>query len=373
MQSESPEDDTAADIDEAVADLLSEHESIPEQQRQRALKQTGHRCQLNGCLDADRGGHARVFVHRVDGDPDHCAPDDPQNLIAVCLRCHMWMSQMPTREDLPPEITAKLDDLELHADQVSILNYIYQNGPARPSELLDVVDVQRRSLYPHLYQLLSLDQRSPDVTERVLVRHKNESLYALPEQVPPDQRARGKIPLDPSERQTRILDAIVYRLDQMLPDIEEKDEVIADVVDRSDQSVREMRYRASAYQFPWEQWADEQTPSSDTARLVKAVDLIVKSTDTVSRQMLASTLIELFEQHEELDLVEAIAAWTDYGQQDRTQTCPTGHQSQTEEQAPPRDVNLAQKPERIEVDETWRVDADKLTRIDDIESENKQE
>jgi hypothetical protein len=361
--------DSDDNLNRLVDEMLAEHESIPKAQRQRILTQTNHRCQMRGCLDISQGGQARVLVQRIEADPEQCGPDDTQNLTTGCIRCNRWVAQMPTRDDLPSTIKQRLNGVDPDSNQVAILNYVYQNEPAAPSDLLEVVEGDHRKLHTELDKLRSLDATNPDISEPVMVKNRIESVYGLPEQIPPDQRARGKIPLDPNERQARILDAFALQLDELLPDNRNKMEWIAQAVDRSVQNVYLMIQRAHADQFPLTEWADSNTSCRSKVSITEAIDLIARSTTNVSRRLVGDAVADLLKRNDEEELAADIHDWT-HGNKptasstDSSETDSGVMADRDTETVPPRDVNLAPRPADQSINRTVVVDEDGVTRFD---------
>lgn len=352
------------DMDRLVDEILTEHKSIAKAQRQQKLRQMGHRCQLRGCLDNTQGGQAQVLVQRVEDNPDHCDPDDLQNLTTSCIRCARWMSRIPTRDDLPHTIKQRLNGVEPDSDQVAILDYVYKNGPAAPRELLELIEGDHRKLHSKLDELRSLDATTPAISEPVLVKNRLESVYGLPEQIPPSQRARGQIPLDPDERRSRILDAFALRLDEVLPDGEMKRERIATAVDRSVPNIYLMLRRAQADQFPLEEWADAHTSRRHDVSVTEAIDLIAKSTTNLSRQLVGDAVADVLEQNDEQQLANVVRDWT-RGDRKTVSTGDTDVTNRDDSRTASGDAAVDTETAERSNSQTAIVTEDDITRLDD--------
>ena len=379
MHAETHSDDVP-DSDELIKERLAEHESIAASQRAHKLRQTGHRCSICGSVDVDRGGQARVFVQRIESDPDQCEPDAIQNLATACVRCLRWIGQMPTRDDLPTTIETRLNGIEPDSDQVAILDYVHRNGPAAPHELLELIEGDHRKLHSKLDELRSLDATNPDISEPVLVKDRVEREYGLPEQIPTGQRARGHIPLDPDERRSRILDAFALRLDKMLPEDGSKNKRIARVVDRSPQNVHLMIQRAHADQFPFDDWADSHASRRTDISVTEAIDLTAKSTTNVSRRLVGDTVADLLERNGEEELATDIRDWihgdkttasaSDESNSESTGVIGESSRRPSDSTTPPRDTNLARRPANQSIDRTVVVDDDGIARLADDQEDD---
>jgi len=165
---------------------------------------------------------------------------------------------------------------------------------------------------------MSLDIHEESVDERVVVKHRSKPLYALKEQIPPEQRARGQVPLSPDARRTRILDEVAQRVDAALPDSVVSDEIVAEVVGRKPRNVPLMIRRAQAYQFPFNEWASSESPRRDGPAVIEALDTVVNSSTNVSRRLVGETVSALLEEHDETDLAEDVTDWVEHERQPLT-------------------------------------------------------
>jgi hypothetical protein len=179
-----------------------------------------------------------------------------------------------------------------------------------------------------LYALLSLDIRESDIDKRIIVKNRIHRKYGLPRQIPDDHYARGVIPIQPSERRNRILDEVARRLDNEISDeVEASSEIIARIVDRQPDHIRHLVRRAEAFDFPFEAWAADRYPKQGPATIIDAVSTIANCSDNVSRQLLSSAIIDVFEANDEGELADLLNHWAqsngEYKKQSSLPTQPT--------------------------------------------------
>lgn len=299
---------TAILTDDALDETLyDEHQSIPEATRQSVLERDGHRCQIKGCRGKAANGTARLLVQRLVDNPAHCGHDDPDNLETRCLRCCRWVCRMPGRDDLEPILQDRLNGVDIEPTWAEILEFLGEKGPAQTGDILDAVSVEStETVRKALYRLMALDERE-SVDGRLVVKNRVDGTYGHPWQVPDDHRARGVIPLRPANRRIRILDGVVRRLYEHLPDdVEDPSQLVADVVDRDPDRAAKMHWRADAFQFPFEDWADPDRPWHGATAVIEAVDVLAGATDNVSRNLISRVLADLLENNDEQDLAEVL-------------------------------------------------------------------
>jgi hypothetical protein len=299
---------STTEIDEKITD---EHESIPEEIREQVLDADEYRCQTKGCIGTQRGGTAQLVVQLLEGHSPADEEIDPESCTTRCRRCSRWVAKMPTSEDLRPILKERLNGVEITPTWAEILNYLDSNGPATTSEILEHVSLSSKpGVRSALYALLSLDIRKSEIDERIIVKDRINRTYGLPRQVPEEHDARGVIPIQPSERRTRILDEIAHRLDEAISDdVEDPSAIIARIVDRQPEQIRHLKRRAEAFDFPFEAWAADKYPKQGPATVIDAVSTIANCTDNVSRQLLSSAIIDVFEANDEAELAELLNNW----------------------------------------------------------------
>lgn len=348
LEDVTPEDET----DEA---LLAEHRAIPENVRAAVFERDGYECRIDGCLGTQQGGSARLLAQRLRGETA-----TPENVITHCHRCARWMRQLPSREILRPALRDRLNGVEIRSTWVEILDYLDEEGPASPGDIRPHVSLDSAGgVRKALYRLMRLDVEHDDVTTQLVVKDQLDDLYGLPRQIPEDRRSRGDIPIDPIDRQARLLDELVRQLDTALdaqvttiqrrleaspdcdtetviPLLEEavethRDDIIADRVGRNPEQLRELRIRADAFQFPFGTWADPNRPRDRTRAAIAAVDALGSITENLSRSLLGSLLSEAFTAHEEPHLAAVIDDWLEPPDETATQVSVPGTTSPDKE------------------------------------------
>lgn len=220
---------------------------------------------------------------------------------------------MPTREDLSPELADRLEGVEVRGSWTEILQQLDRIGPATTGEITEHVSLSStEGVRKAVYGLMSLDQREQSIDERIVVKDRIEETYGLPRQIPEQRRARNWIPLDPMERRSRILDELVRRLYDALPDsLDEPEAVVAEVVDRDPQQTRAMHRRAQAFDFPFSRWAAYRRSHHTSAATIEAIDAIAAQTDNVSSPLLGRTIADALEQNDEPQLADLLRTWAD--------------------------------------------------------------
>lgn len=314
MASKEEPDDQSVQTDEERADLeeeiYAEHHSIPEDTRQEVLNRDDNRCQINGCCGRARNGSAQLLVQQID-KTESTVDSYPEALETRCLRCSVWIAQMPTTDDLRPRIRERLNGVTIEPNHAEILQYLAEEGPATTGEIRENVNLNSKPGVRHgLYSLMGLDVREDSITEQIIVKNRTDQSYGLPWQIPDEHDARGFIPVRPAELRTRILDELVCRLSRHLDDKLEKPlEVIAVIVDRNPRQVRHMRRRGEAFQFPFESWADREQSREDPSAIIAAVDALAAETNNLSRQLLSRNIANVYESNDEEVVAEMLRAW----------------------------------------------------------------
>lgn len=293
--------------DEIEAAIREEHRSVPDSVRETVLDRDG-RCQVSGCRRPSPSDTPDLLVQRIDDEPAHCHPDDPENLVARCLDCACWIRKMPSRDDLPSVLQERLDGTDLDADHIEILQYLYESGPAQTGEVTNAVDrTNATSVRRVLYDLMSRDVRDDGVSGRLVAKDRLADTYGLPWQISDERDARGVVPLEPHVRRTRILDAIVTRLlDALEGDVTDPRDIAAQLVDRKPNQTYNMEKRARAFQFPFEEWAETKRSRNDEAAAIEAIGILAGATDNVSRRRVASPLVDVLEQNDEHELATVL-------------------------------------------------------------------
>jgi DNA-binding transcriptional ArsR family regulator len=301
-------DQETADLEE---EIYAEHRSIPEHLRQKVLDRDSHRCRVKGCRGREHNGSAQLLVQHIDEEQTSEDNLELTELETRCLRCSVWIAQMPTTDDLRPRIKQRLNGVTLEPNRAEILQYLAKEGPATTGDILENVNLgSKPGVRRALYSLMGLDVREPEVTQPVVVKNRDDQAYGLPWQVPDEHNARGYIPVRPAELRNRILDELVCRLYKHLDgEIENPQEVIAAIVERNPQQIQHMRRRGEAFQFPFGQWADREQSREDPSAIIAAVDALADETNNLSRQLLSRNVAKVYESNDEQVLADMLRAW----------------------------------------------------------------
>lgn len=134
------------------------NEPVDPQTRKRMLAEHNYRCQTCGRTDPSHGGVASLEVHHIERDPDGMAEDDPANLTVLCHSCHTWFHNRSTIEDSPVTLTAA-DRMHLLPQDIEIIQYFNDDGPARTGAIADGISVDQSatSIRDRLWRLMELD------------------------------------------------------------------------------------------------------------------------------------------------------------------------------------------------------------------------
>jgi DNA-binding transcriptional ArsR family regulator len=315
MASKEEPDSRSEQSDQKTAELeeqiYAEHQAIPEHLRQEVLERDGHRCQIKGCRGRAHNGSAQLLVQRIDQERTSGADTELTELETRCLRCSVWVAQMPTTDDLRPRIRQRLNGVTLEPNRAEILQYLAEKGPATTGEILENVNLgSKPGVRQALYALMGLDVRETDVNQRIVVKNRDDQTYGLPWQVPDEHDARGYIPVRPTELRNRILDELVCRLYRHLEGkIENPQEVIAAIVERKPRQIQHMRRRGEAFQFPFGQWVDQEQSREDPSAIIAAVDALADESNNLSRQLLSRNIASVYESNDEQLLADMLRAW----------------------------------------------------------------
>jgi len=181
---------------------------------------------------------------------------------------------------------------------------------------------------------MSIDIRKDEINEQIIVKDRINRTYGLPRQVPEQHDARGVIPIQPSERHTRILDEIARRLDdEISEEVDDSSEIIARIVDRKPKHIRKLKRRAEAFDYPFEAWAANKYPKQVPATVIDAVSTLANCTDNVSRQLLSSAIIDVFEANDEGELAELLNNWAQSNEEYKKQSSSPGRSIESDQSA----------------------------------------
>lgn len=245
---ESSEQDTASTDNESGATEPCgqyESETVNPDTRAEVLERDGHRCQVCGRRGPERGGLATLHVHHIERDPDDVDENDPENLTTLCRSCHSWVHQQKTPDEAPVTLT-EADLSVLLPQDIEILRYLADEGPARTGEVADALtaDLSVTTVRERLALLMGLDNMVESRDRQIVDQDVETGEWGLTEQI--EHSARGHIPSDPQALIQRVEDEQVRQALERGCDRRE----IMDVLDISRRTTFHKRKRACAYDFP---------------------------------------------------------------------------------------------------------------------------
>jgi len=91
-----------------------------------------------------------------------------------------------------------------------------------------------------------------------------------------------------------------------------------------------MKRRAAAYNYPFEAWAANEYPKQDRATVIDAVSALANCTDNVSRQLLSSSIIDVFDKNDEVEFAELLNDWARSNEEYRKQSSRPNQSSEPE-------------------------------------------
>jgi hypothetical protein len=227
------------------ADTTGCYETVDQQTRERVLDRDGHRCQTCGYEGPGAGGLATLHVHHIERDPDGVDEHDPANLTTLCRACHSWLHQQSSRDDVPVELSDE-DVSRLLAQDIEILRFLVEEGPAGTGEIADAVtaDLTVAAVRERLWVLMGLDKSVTGREQQLVDKDVETNEWGLPSQV--ETSARGHIPGDRQLLIQRVEDEQVRRaLDRGC----DRDMVTA-VLGISERSTFYKEKRARAFDIP---------------------------------------------------------------------------------------------------------------------------
>ena len=384
MASKDGSDSGAGQSDKDRADLeeqiYAEHRSIPEPLRQKVLDRDGNRCRIKGCRGRAHNGSAQLLVQQIEQEDLSNSDPDLAELETRCLRCSIWIAQMPTTEDLRPRIKQRLGGVTLEPNRAEILQYLGEEGPATTGKILENVNLgSKPGVRQALYSLMALDISEPTVESRIVVKNRTDQTYGLPWQVPDEHDARGVIPVRTAKLRSRILDELVRRLCEQLADkVEDHEEVIAGIVGRNRRQIPRMRQRGEAFGFPFGKWADREESREDPAAIIAAVDALADESNNLSRQLLSRNIAGVYEANDEQSSADLLRAYaeskdiTPYIEQQSTSTETTENHSSED------DLGRAEKDSELRtrsVEESYRAEGPAqwdMQTLEDANTENEE-
>lgn len=293
----------------------SDGETVPKNVAETVLSRANYRCQGCGARDVRRDGPVKLAIHHREDDPDHCDYHDPQNLTAFCPHCHRWHHRQPDPEELGEDLKSRIAETDLEPTWIEILRFLTRHGPATSGTIQKHVDLDSQNgVRQALYGLMGVDQRDPDVTGRLVAKDAVTGEYGLPWQIPDDHDARGTVPVSLDERRTRILDELVRRLYEALPDdFSGTQSFVGEVVGRQPHQTVIMRRRAVAFQFPFDEWFSKGSTEAGAGEAVAAMESLSAAADGTPPELLAGVLTEALESTGEDGVASSLRDWVEGG------------------------------------------------------------
>ncbi len=172
------------------------HETVDSETRDTVLTQYGSRCQVCGRVGPSEGGLATLHVHHIERDPDGMDVHDLENLTLLCRLCHTWHHHRSTPEDAPVELT-EADQAVLLSQDIEILQYFADHGPARTGEIVSglSIDLSVSAVRERLWVLMGLDNLVEARDRQIVDKDIETGEWGLVEQI--ENSARGHIPDNP--------------------------------------------------------------------------------------------------------------------------------------------------------------------------------
>jgi hypothetical protein len=226
-------------------DQSRENESVTPETRSEVLARDDHRCQICGREGPERGGLATLHVHHIERNPNGIDENDLENLSTLCRSCHSWVHQQSTAADAPVPL-AEADLSVLLSQDIEILQFLDENGPARTGEIADrlTAELSVTAVRERLAVLMGLDNMVESRERQIVDQDVETGEWGLTEQI--EHSARGYIPADPQALVQRVEDEQVR---QALERGCDRD-AIMDVLDVSRRTTFHKQKRAFAYGFP---------------------------------------------------------------------------------------------------------------------------
>lgn len=239
------------------------NETVDPATRDEVLDAAGHRCKWCGRDGPGAGGLATLHVHHATRDLDEMDEHDLQNLTAACRRCHNWLHNRPSEDEVPVDIT-DADRAVLLPQDGEIIQVLAQHGPIRTGDIVDEItpDLSVTAVRERLWVLMGLDNTVKDRDRQIIDQDADSGEWGLVEQLS-NSSARGRIPDDPQTLLQRAEDERVRRaLDRGCS----RDEV-ANVIGVCSRTTWHKEKRARAYDLPLDALDDKggRPPSNGQA------------------------------------------------------------------------------------------------------------
>ncbi len=236
--------DTRSDESD-VLDPLDGNETVNPETRETVLAKYNHRCQACGRRGPKEGGLATLHVHHIDRDPAGMDVHDLRNLTLMCRMCHEWFHLKHSSADAPLELTDE-DERVLLSQDIEILRYLEQHGPARTGDIASGLSSNHSvtSVRERLWVLMGLDNLVESRDRQIVDQEVETGEWGLTPQI--ETSARGHIPDNPQLLLQRAEDEqVLQALDRGCDR-----HVISDVLDVTRRTTFNKHKRAAAYDFP---------------------------------------------------------------------------------------------------------------------------
>jgi len=221
------------------------NETVDQATRDKVLDDAMHRCQWCGRAGPGAGGVATLHVHHATRDVDEINEHDPANLTAVCRRCHNWLHNQPSSDEVPVDIT-EADLTVLLPQDAEIIQVLAANGPIRTGDIVEQLtpDLSVTAVRERLWVLMGLDNTVDERDTQIVDQDADTGEWGLAEQI--SNSARGRIPDD---QQTLLQRSEDERVRQALDRGCNRD-AVADVIGVCSRTTWHKEKRARAYDFP---------------------------------------------------------------------------------------------------------------------------
>ena len=235
---------TRSDKSDAL-DPLDGNDTVTPEKRETVLAKYNHRCQACGRRGPEEGGLATLHVHHIDRDPDGMDVHDLRNLTLMCRMCHEWFHLKHSSADAPIELTDE-DERVLLSQDIEILRYLEQHGPARTGDIASGLSSNHSvtSVRERLWVLMGLDNLVEGRDRQIVDQDVETGEWGLTVQI--ETSARGHIP---DKTQQLLQRAEDERVRQALDRGCDR-HVVSDVFDVTRRTTFNKHKRAAAYDFP---------------------------------------------------------------------------------------------------------------------------
>jgi hypothetical protein len=238
------------------------NETVDPATRSKVLDAAGHRCKWCGRDGPGAGGVAALHIHHATRDPDEIDEHDLQNLTAACRRCHNWLHNQPSGDEVPVELT-EADLTVLLPQDAEIIQVLAEHGPIRTGDIVDELtpNLSVTAVRERLWVLMGLDNKVEERDRQIIGQDADTGEWGLVEQI--SNSVRGRIPDDP---QTLLQRAEDERVRQALDRGCDRD-AVAEVIGIVPRTTFHKEKRARAYDLPLDALDDKggRPPASEQA------------------------------------------------------------------------------------------------------------